>query len=247
MLAPAPAPPTLLHLPTSAVRLAAIAQAAVILTHMLARQASADPLAVGVHLLAFGSALALAYRPAARLAAVALAFYWLGRFPIELGEAMAGARGASAWVAPAEALTLACAAAAVAFDTGSIGARQSRAALQGAVSVMLLLFGYIHATEAATIAGLIPAWFPLPAVAPYATATVMMLAGAALWIPRAMPAAICGVAAMFVSWLPVVHAPRLAAAPADVGEWAFAAMALALAGSLLVLLTTSPVRRPGRG
>lgn len=245
MLAPASALPTRLRLPTWAVRLAAIAQAAVILTQMLARPASADPLAVGVHLLAFGSALALAYRPPTRLAAMALAFYWLGRFPIELGEAMAGADGAPAWIAPAEALTLACAAAAIAFDTGSMGARQSRAALQGAVSIMLLLFGYIHATDAATIAGLIPAWFPLPAVAPYATAAVMMLAGAALWVPRVMPAAICGVVAMFVAWLPVVHAPHLAATPADVGEWVFAAMALALAGSLLVLLATSPARRPG--
>src|SRR5688500_15241501 len=105
MPAPAAASPTRLRLPAWAVRLAAIAQAAVILTDMLARQASAHPLAFdvhllvfGVHLLAFGSALALACRPATRLAAATLAFYWLGRFPIELGEAMAGAGGAPAWV-----------------------------------------------------------------------------------------------------------------------------------------------------
>jgi hypothetical protein len=63
----------------------------------------------------------------------------------------------------------------------------------------------------------------------------MLLAGAALWVPRLTPTAICLVITMFVGWLPVVHVPRLAAAPADVGEWAFAAMALALAGSLLLL------------
>lgn len=235
MHAPAPAPRTYLHLPAWAVRLAAIAQSAVILTDVLARQAAAEPLAAAVHLLAFGSALVLACRPATRLAAMALAYYWLARFSIEVGPAMAGAGGAPAWVAPAEALTLACAAAAVAFDTGSVARRWSRAALQGTVSVMLLLFGYIHVAEAATIAGLIPGWFPLPTVVPYATGAAMMLAGTALWVPRLMPGAICGVIAMFVGWLPVVHAPRLAATPADVGQWAFAAMALALAGSLLVL------------
>ena len=118
-----------------------------------------------------------------------------------------------------------------------------RAALAGCAAVMLVVFGLIHLTRPAEIASLIPSWIPATRVVPVATGVLQVIAGAATVWKRTRPVAAAAAAALFASWLPLVHAARIAARPGDVFEWQFAFMAMTLAGSLAVLAAHSQTGR----
>lgn len=97
----------------------------------------------------------------------------------------------------------------------------------------LLLFGWVHLWHREAIAGMIPAWIPWHALWPLMTGSACIAAVVALASGiLARLAALC-VAAMFGSWLPLVHLERLVRTPNNVSEWVFAAMALALTGAAL--------------
>jgi hypothetical protein len=63
----------------------------------------------------------------------------------------------------------------------------------------------------------------------------MLTAAVAIPFDRMRIYALATVALMFLTWLPVVHAPRLLASP-DAGEVIFAATDLALIGALFLAL-----------
>jgi uncharacterized membrane protein len=161
-----------------------------------------------------------------------LALYWLTILALSLPFDGAAIVRPTAWVAPAEAALLALAAAAA--GSAVIGLRR---VLPIAAAMLLLLFGGIHLSQGPAIAALTPAWLPMRSVAPYASGLLQIAAG--LWLavrPSRGPA--WTMAAMYLSWLPLIHLPRLLAEP-DAGEWRFAAMALALAGALILSTTRS--------
>ncbi|HWQ87701.1 DoxX family protein [Brevundimonas sp.] len=99
-----------------------------------------------------------------------------------------------------------------------------------AVGLMLVVFGVVHWLYAEAIAGMIPDWMPGRTIWPLFTGTANMAAGLAIASGvLARPASFL-VGAMFASWIVVVHAPRLLAAPGDRSEWVAGALAFALTG-----------------
>jgi uncharacterized membrane protein len=96
---------------------------------------------------------------------------------------------------------------------------------------MLLLFGMVHFQHHDFVASMIPAWVPFAALWPWFTASANLVAGLSFLtgIKVQIGGALLG--AMYASWVPIVHLPRVLAAPEDVIEWTAAAVAVTLAGA----------------
>jgi uncharacterized membrane protein len=109
-------------------------------------------------------------------------------------------------------------------------------------AVTLLFYGMVHMFHRALIAGLIPAWIPGAGAWPWITGSIMVAAGIALLAGRAAELASLAIAAMFASWILIVHLARLAGNPAGSFEWSFALTALALAAVALLAMRNRPVR-----
>lgn len=116
------------------------------------------------------------------------------------------------------------------------------------VSAGLLTFGFIHLTRSSDISALLAADIPLRTMLPMLSGGLMFVCGAGVAWPSTRRISAGLAAILFLSWLPIVHLPRIAARPASPFEWQFASMALALAGTLLAQAAgagTKPDRRPG--
>jgi uncharacterized membrane protein len=81
--------------------------------------------------------------------------------------------------------------------------------------------------------GLIPDFIPFAATWPWITGTLLIGSGLATLFKSVRGYALLIVAAMFLAWIPLVHMPRLLTS-FSIGEVTFAAMAISLAGSLIV-------------
>ncbi len=108
---------------------------------------------------------------------------------------------------------------------------------------MLLLFAAVHFQYHDFIASMIPAWIPFAMVWPWLTASANLAAG--LSFLTGVRTSICGalLGTMYISWVPIVHLPRIIAAPTNVEEWTACALAMTLAGA--AWLVAGSVR--GRG
>jgi uncharacterized membrane protein len=114
------------------------------------------------------------------------------------------------------------------------------------LSAMLILFGAIHLLWHDAIAQLVPDFMPFGIAWPWVTGSLQLAAGLASISIRLAKIAFPLVAVMFLAWIPIVHLPRLLDDPST-GEFSFAAMAVALAGCLLLaagLLRTHPRPAP---
>jgi hypothetical protein len=162
------------------------------------------------------------------------AFYVLGGFwaaAMAANLANVEVRPLAGWVPVAETTLLLGASIAAARSTN--GARVGSAS--GAVAaLMLMLFALVHIQNRGIVSGMIPGWLPAAWLWPYVTAATMAAAALA-WAFRHGRTSFLVVAAMFLSWLPLVHGGRIAADPTSAFEWEFASMAVALAGALIVL------------
>ena len=132
------------------------------------------------------------------------------------------------WVGSLEALVIA-----VSFLCLARPTRWGIWTLMISVIGMLTLFGIIHIAHASSVASLIPAWFPERTAVPFATGGLMLLSACLFTMKKLRAGIASAMAAMFATWLPIVHLPRIIATPGDAGEWNFAAMAVCLVGSLL--------------
>lgn len=108
--------------------------------------------------------------------------------------------------------------------------------------VMLLLFGVIHLLHRDLIGALIPAWIPWRMHWPWLTGSLSLIAGAACVIGRGAAIAASAIGVMYLSWLAIVHAPRLRAAPESLFEWIFALTALTLGGIAFAVAGRVPSR-----
>lgn len=99
-----------------------------------------------------------------------------------------------------------------------------------AVGVMLVVFGVVHWLYVGAIAGMIPEWMPGRTVWPLLTGAANIAAGLAIASGVLARPASALVGAMFASWIVLVHAPRILAAPGDRSEWVACALAFALTG-----------------
>ena len=105
----------------------------------------------------------------------------------------------------------------------------------------LLLFSFLHFRYAFFISQLIPAWIPQRFF--WANFVGLCFLAAALAILTGVRRTLAAymLAAMFLLWVAILHAPRVVAAPHDGNEWTSMLIALAMAGCSL-----AAVREPHR-
>jgi uncharacterized membrane protein YphA (DoxX/SURF4 family) len=183
----------------------------------------------GILLVALSSALFIGrfQKPAAALLAVYLAGWFLAVLvPQILFEPFEITRMVSLMEVAAIIATLAI------LVVGPSG-RSSAAARTACIvyGCMLLLFAGVHFQYHDFIASMIPWWVPFAALWPWFTASANLAAGLSFlngFKPH-IGGALLG--AMYASWVPIVHLPRVLASPGNVEEWTAGALAVTLAGA----------------
>lgn len=158
-----------------------------------------------------------------RKAALLLGGLWSGMAVLAIAAAVS-ASDVLSWVPAVESGVFA------AFAVWRWDERLGWLVLRVLFGLALLFFGAVHLLHRDVIAMLIPDWIPWRAHWPWFTGGVNAVAGLSCLLGRG--AAVCTglVGVMYLSWLPIVHAPRLTEAPDSLFEWTFALTALALAG-----------------
>ncbi|MEJ6790163.1 hypothetical protein BrevBR_11480 [Brevundimonas sp. BR2-1] len=130
------------------------------------------------------------------------------------------------WVSAVEVLGLLAACMLIAAP----GRADFRLATRVAIGLMLVVFGVVHWLFVGAIAGMIPDWMPGRSVWPLFTGGANIAAGLAIASGVLARPASALVGAMFASWILLVHAPRILAAPGERSEWVACALAFALTG-----------------
>jgi uncharacterized membrane protein len=104
-----------------------------------------------------------------------------------------------------------------------------------------VIFGLQHFLYAEFLALLVPAWLPGHLTFIYITGVCFIAAGIAIGVNVFARFAAASLGFMFLLWAVALHAPRVAAAPANYAELASLVVALAMCGSGW-LLTTAKIR-----
>ena len=138
---------------------------------------------------------------------------------------------AARWVSALEVVGLLSAAMLIAAP----GRDDLKLAARVAIGLMLIVFGAVHWLYVGAIAGMIPEWMPGREFWPWVTGAANITAGLALVSGVMARTAAVLVGAMFASWIPLVHLPRLLAAPGDRNEWVACVLAFALTGVVWTL------------
>lgn len=176
--------------------------------------------------LAVGAA-ALTIPRARRFAAWALAAFWLVFFAgILAPRTVVHGFWSPATVSALQGLFFAVTALGLTGD----GVRR-RFAGRALLGIVVCYFGLVHISYPQAIGGMVPTWIPGQAVWPLVTGTVQLAGGLMILLGVRVALAAFTIGLMWLSWIPVVHAARVLAAPADGGEWVFMLTALALAGA----------------
>jgi hypothetical protein len=198
------------------------------------------PLSVAAGILLLAAAVGLLIRTTAHLAASLLGAGLLLRLLIvHLPQLVTHLGDPNIWTVFGEVLALAGAAwmlAAVlpaSVPSGRIVLTRTLAAGRYLFAVPLVIFSVLHFKYAFFISNLIPRWIPerfflanfvglcfLCAAVAFATGIRARLAGYMF-------------TAMFLIWVAILHAPRVAASPHNGNEWTSMLIALAMAGSAL--------------
>jgi uncharacterized membrane protein len=111
------------------------------------------------------------------------------------------------------------------------------------LALALIVFGTEHFYYAHFVATLVPAWAPAHLFFAYFTGVTLVAAGIAFACGCCLhPAALLS-ALMFLIWVAVLHAPRVAHTPHSADEWTSLFHAVAFAGASLVIAGMS--RRSG--
>lgn len=128
----------------------------------------------------------------------------------------------------------------------TIARGQESTALHYLLIAMLAVFGSVHLIWHDAISQLLPEFVPFRSAWPWVTGSLQLAAGFASISVKLARTVLPLVAAMFLAWIPLVHLPRIFADPST-GEFAFAAMAVALAGCLILAAGSLGVRsQPAR-
>ena len=169
--------------------------------------------------------LGLLFQRTGTVAAVVLALYWLvPLLAMHVWGLVQVPQSFQRWVSTAETLTFFTIAAAFAWSRLWPVARV-------ALGLTLVVFGGVHLLYPVIVASLLPDWSPLPGVWPYVTGAIQIAAGAAVLSGVRAPIAAFAVGLMWLSWIPLVHLPRLIDDPGSRFEWTFMLTALALVGA----------------
>jgi uncharacterized membrane protein YphA (DoxX/SURF4 family) len=102
-------------------------------------------------------------------------------------------------------------------------------------AISMIVFGAQHFMYAAFIATLIPALIPFHLFWVYFTGAGFIAAGLCIATGILAPLASVALGTIFLLWLLLLHAPRVAASPRNGDEWTSAFVALAIAGGSFIL------------
>lgn len=109
----------------------------------------------------------------------------------------------------------------------------------------LVVFGILHFVYAVYIATLIPAWMPAPLFWAYFVGVAFLATAVSIVLSRLRPLSTALLGLMFLLWVALLHAPRVAVNPQIEAEWTSLSVALAMSGSAFGLagLTVAPQQR----
>ena len=113
-------------------------------------------------------------------------------------------------------------------------------ALRVTFGLTLIFYGLVHLFEHAAISGMIPGWLPKVIPWPFITGGLLIGSGFSLVIGKAIRPAAIAIAALFFSWILLLHIGRIAAKPESPFEWTFALSALALTGVAVLVAGQEP-------
>jgi uncharacterized membrane protein len=103
----------------------------------------------------------------------------------------------------------------------------------------LVVFGVQHFMYAGFVAAVVPSWIPGPLAWTYITGVALIAAGLSLAVGTKAELAGGLLGVMFLLWVVLLHAPRVATHLRDAKEWNSAAVALAMGGAAWVLAEES--------
>jgi uncharacterized membrane protein len=207
--------------------------------------APAWAIATGLMLIIAGvMILARQRRGAAALAVAVLLGLWLLVLHVPL--VIAQPHDGSIWTTTLETLALGCGALVLAV-LSSLRSRAGaaadgraslvRAALVGRVCFGLAAIGFcvLHFLYHAYVASVIPNWLPGHLAWAYLTGLAFLAAGTSAITGRRAQLAMTLTGVMFGTWVLIVHAPRVAAAPTNRAEWTSLIVALAMCGASWII------------
>lgn len=137
---------------------------------------------------------------------------------------------AGRWTSAAE-LTCLCGVALVLAGLGSLG--------RVFYAVPLIAFGVQHFLYAQFISTLVPTWIPYRLFWAYFVGTAFIAAAVSISTKGQARLAAILLGVMFLSWVIIVHAPRVAAHLRNGNEWTSAFIALAMAGGAWIVAGAS--------
>jgi uncharacterized membrane protein len=190
-------------------------------------------LAVASGLILLGAGLAILVRRTRPWGAiVAAAFIGLWAIALQSPKALAHPTDISVWLAVAECTAMALGAFVLFRDPKPGVGTATRL-----FGLCCLVFGASHFVYAKFTAAMVPRFLPMPLVLAYATGAVHALTGLALVLRRWVRPAAAIEAAMMTSFVLLVHAPRVAAAPTSRTEITLLLVALTLTASAWIIAT----------
>jgi uncharacterized membrane protein YphA (DoxX/SURF4 family) len=194
---------------------------------------------LGALLVAAGLAIVLGKgtRPAALLTgamiACSLVFLYIPKIAANPGFG-------GAWTNPAKYLAL-CGGAFLLAAISPIGAQETErpcALARIFLGVFLTLAGVQHFVYLGFVAKMVPAWIPGSVFWAELAGVALIAAGIGLWIRRTARLAALFSGGMIFVWFLVLHIPRAAASPADMGEWSGVFESLAISGVAFLIAGT---------
>jgi hypothetical protein len=208
-------------------------------------------LSIVAGILLLAASAGLLTRAAAHLSALLLGSALLVRVVIfHLPQLLMHLRDPNTWTVFGEMLALAAGAFMLAAALPGISTALTRALATGRYpfAAALVIFGVLHFMYAFFISALIPAWIPQRFF--FANFVGLSFIAAALAIASGVRARLAAylLAAMFLIWVAILHAPRVAASPHNGNEWTSMFIAVAMVASALAAAAsiTSKMGAPSR-
>jgi hypothetical protein len=207
------------------------------------------PLSIAAGILLLAAAIGLLIRTTAHLAASLLGAGLLLRLLIfHLPQLFTNLGNPNIWTVFGEVLALAGGAWMLAYalpaNLPAIPAALTRTLAAGRYifAVPLVIFSVLHFKYAFFISNLIPKWIPERFF--FANFVGLCFLCAALAIATGIRARLAGymLAAMFLLWVAILHAPRVAASPHNGNEWTSMLIALAMAGCAFAAAASTPTK-----
>ncbi|MEO8200671.1 MAG: hypothetical protein ABI679_09145 [Gemmatimonadota bacterium] len=177
-------------------------------------------LAVGIGILLIVTTVAALIRPASRMPYVLAAFPLVSLLAAHAPTLYRSGWDAGLWSGGFEVVSLGAGALMLA------GLEPGR----WIYAVSIAFFGVVHLMYSGFIATLVPHWIPVPLFWAYAVGVAFLAAALSIFFKIAIRLSGTLLGLMFLSWVFVVHLPRIVGSPGIEAEWTSGFVALAMSG-----------------